>query len=222
MSKIRIAALVSGGGTNLQAVIDQIEAGNIPASIEVVVSSREDAYALERARRHGIEHLYIGSKNFPNLKERNNKLKKILEEREIDLILLAGYMQILGGSIIEKYRNRIINIHPSLIPSFCGQGFYGEHVHRAVLEYGVKVTGATVHFVDEGTDTGPIILQKAADVEAGDTVESLAKRVLAAEHELLPLAVKLFAEGRLLVEGRIVRIKGGYFIGEACFDQRIR
>ena len=208
MSKIRIAALVSGSGTNLQALIDQIEIGNIPASMEVVLSNREDAYALERAKRHGIEGIYIGSKNFPNLKERNDRLERILEERKIDLILLAGYMQILEGTIIEKFRNRIINIHPSLIPSFCGQGFYGEHVHRAVLEYGVKVTGATVHFVDEGADTGPIILQKSVVVEAEDTVEQLAKRVLAVEHELLPLAVRLFAEGKLVVEGRKVKIKG--------------
>ncbi|SHJ68039.1 formyltetrahydrofolate-dependent phosphoribosylglycinamide formyltransferase [Geosporobacter subterraneus DSM 17957] len=222
MSKIRIAVLVSGGGTNLQAVIDQIERGNIPAVIEMVISNRKDAYALERARRHGIESIYIGSKNFPNLKERNYRLEKILEERKIDLIILAGYMQILEGHIIEKYRNRIINIHPSLIPSFCGQGFYGEYVHRAVLEYGVKLTGATVHFVDEGADTGPVILQKAVEVQEEDTVESLAKRVLTLEHELLPLAVKLFAEGRLMVEGRKVRIKGGYSIGETGFNQCIR
>lgn len=222
MSKIRIAVLVSGGGTNLQAVIDQIERGNIPAVIEMVISNRKDAYALERARRHGIEAIYIGSKNFPNLKERNYRLEKILEERKIDLIILAGYMQILEGHIIEKYRNRIINIHPSLIPSFCGQGFYGEHVHQAVLEYGVKLTGATVHFVDEGADTGPVILQKAVEVQEEDTVESLAKRVLTLEHELLPMAVKLFAEGRLMVEGRKVRIKGGDSIGETGINQCIR
>ncbi|MEW9121748.1 MAG: phosphoribosylglycinamide formyltransferase [Thermotaleaceae bacterium] len=207
MPKIRIAVLVSGGGTNLQTLIDQIEKGTIDGSLEVVISSKEDAFALERAHNHGIEGIYVGKKNFPNLKERNHKIIEILEKKKIDLIVLAGYMQIIDREIVERYPNRIINIHPSLIPSFCGPGYYGERVHQAVLDYGAKITGATVHFVDEGTDTGPVILQKSVMVQEDDNEETLAARVLEAEHELLPYAVKLFAEGKLRVEGRKVRIQ---------------
>ncbi|MFZ5966872.1 MAG: phosphoribosylglycinamide formyltransferase [Bacillota bacterium] len=206
MSKIRIAVFVSGGGTNLQSLIDSIEAGWIPGSIELVLSSKENVYALERAKKHGIEGVYIGKKNYPNIEERNHKILDLLKEREIDCIVLAGYMSIIGREIVGAYQNRIINIHPSLIPSFCGHGYYGESVHQAVLEYGAKITGATVHFVDEGMDTGPVILQKSVEVQDDDTVETLAKRVLAVEHELLPRAVKLFAENRLKIEGRRVRI----------------
>jgi phosphoribosylglycinamide formyltransferase-1 len=207
MSKINIAVFVSGGGTNLQSIIDHIEAGNINGTIQIILSSREDAYALQRAQRHGIQGIYMGKKNYPDLKERNEKIMELLNEKKIDLIVLAGYMSILDKEVVETYRNRIINIHPSLIPSFCGKGFYGEKVHKAVLEYGVKITGATVHFVDEGTDTGPVILQKAVPVKDDDTVETLAKRVLTVEHELLPRAIKLFAEQKLKIEGRRVRIE---------------
>lgn len=207
MSKIKIGVLVSGGGTNLQTLIDHIENGEIPGEIKIVISSKKDAYSLERAKKHHIEGIYIGKGNYPNLKERNEKIIQLLEEKEIDLLVLAGYMSILTEDMVKKYERRIINIHPSLIPSFCGKGFYGERVHGAVLEYGAKVTGATVHFVDEGTDTGPVILQRAVYVEENDTVESLAKRVLEVEHELLPEAVKLFAQGRLKIEGRKVRIE---------------
>ncbi|QXM05279.1 phosphoribosylglycinamide formyltransferase [Crassaminicella indica] len=208
MSKINIAVLVSGGGTNLQALIDHIENGYIDGKIEVVISSKEDAYALKRAKKHGIEGIYIGKNNYYSLKERNLKILEILEEKQIDLIVLAGYMSILDEKLVKRYKNRIMNIHPSLIPSFCGKGFYGKKVHQAVIDYGVKLTGATVHFVDEGTDTGPVILQKSVDVKDDDTVEDLAKRVLAIEHEILPMAVKLFAEGKLKVTGRKVRIGG--------------
>lgn len=201
-----MAVFISGGGTNLQAMIDHIEKGVIPGKIEVVISSREDAYGLVRAKKHGIEGIYIGKKNYPDGEERENKILAVLEEKKVDLIVLAGYMNVLGKKLVEKYRNRIINVHPALIPSFCGNGFYGERVHQAVLDYGVKVTGATVHFVDEGTDTGPVILQKAVEVKDEDTVQTLAKRVLEIEHELLPKAIQLFAEGKLVIEGRKVRI----------------
>ncbi len=207
MSKINIAVLISGGGTNLQAIIDGIESGFIPAKIAVVISSREDAYGLKRAEAHGLEICYIGAGNYPDPNLRTEKILDVLRKKQIDLVVLAGYMSILDQKIVEAYRNQIINIHPSLIPSFCGKGFYGKRVHQAVLDYGAKVTGATVHFVDEGTDTGPIILQKAVEVKENDTAETLAQRVLVVEHELLPLAVKLFAEGRLHVEGRRVQIK---------------
>ncbi|MCT4619307.1 MAG: phosphoribosylglycinamide formyltransferase [Marinisporobacter sp.] len=207
MSKINIAVLVSGGGTNLQSIIDHVEAGNINGKIEVIISSKKDAYALKRAENHGIEGVYMGKGNFPDLKERNSRILEILEEKEIDLIVLAGYMSILDENMVGKYKNRIINIHPSLIPSFCGKGFYGKKVHEAVLEYGVKLTGATVHFVDEGTDTGPVISQKSVEVKDDDTVEDIAKRVLGVEHEILPLAVKLFCEKKLEVVGRRVIVK---------------
>ncbi|WZL73931.1 phosphoribosylglycinamide formyltransferase [Clostridiaceae bacterium 35-E11] len=207
MSKIKIAVFASGSGTNLQAVIDHIEKGNIYGEIAVILSNKQEAYALERGKKHGIESIYIGRKNVPNEEERNNhKIIEILKSKNIDLIVLAGYMNILGKDLVEEYKHRIINIHPSLIPSFCGKGFYGEKVHKGVLEYGVKITGATVHFVDEGTDTGPVILQKAVEVKDTDTAETLAKRVLEVEHQLLPMAVKLFAEGKLKIEGRKVKI----------------
>ena len=209
MSKIRIAVLASGGGTNLQSVIDGIESGDIPAKIDVVISGNSQAFALDRAERHGIKGVYIGKINYPNLFERNSMLKELLLERKIDLVVLAGYMGILDRDLIQEFENRIMNIHPSLIPSFCGKGFYGERVHRAVIDYGAKITGATVHFVDEGTDTGPIILQESVQVLEDDTVESLAQRVLAVEHRLLPQAVKYFAEGKLEIEGRTVRIMKG-------------
>lgn len=207
MPKVNIAVLVSGGGTNLQAIIDHIEKGNIDGRIELVISSKENAYALERAQKCKVEGIYIGKKNYPDLKTRSKKIIEILNEKKIDLIVLAGFMSILDKEIVHMYKNRIINVHPSLIPSFCGKGYYGEKVHEAVLNYGVKVTGATVHFVDEGTDTGPVILQKTVQVKDDDTVDSLSKRVLTVEHEILPLAVKLFCEERLEVIGRRVTMK---------------
>jgi len=210
MSVKRIAVLVSGRGSNLQTIIDNTQNGNINGKIEVVISNKQDAYALERAGRHDIEGIYIGKGNYPDLSERNDKLIEILREKKIDLIVLAGYMSILNEKIVQLFTNRIINIHPSLIPSFCGKGFYGERVHKAVLEYGVKLTGATVHFVDEGADTGPVIIQKAVEVDFADTVETLSKKVLKLEHELLPLAVKLFCEDKLQVEGRRVKIVNNY------------
>ncbi|HHW69765.1 MAG TPA: phosphoribosylglycinamide formyltransferase [Clostridiales bacterium] len=201
-----LAVLISGGGSNLQALIDNIEAGNINAQIGVVISSRKDAYGLVRAQKHGIPTYYISKKDYKDMDAFNRVLIKKLEEYNTDFIVLAGYLNILSSDIIKKYPNRIINVHPSLIPSFCGKGYYGMRVHQSVLDYGVKISGATVHFVDEGTDTGPIILQKPVEVYYDDDVESLSKRVLEVEHELLPKAVSLLVEGKLVVEGRKVKI----------------
>lgn len=207
MSGVKIAVLVSGGGTNMQAIIDEIEKGNIKGNIEIVISSKDTAFALTRAANYGIEGVCIGKDNFPDAHKKTEEIMRILEEKKIELVVLAGYMSILDNKLIEKYENRMINIHPSLIPSFCGKGYYGTKVHEAALEYGVKVSGATVHFVDEGTDTGPIILQEAIEVKTEDTVETLAQRVLEVEHRIFPKAIKLFCEGKLIVEGRRVIIK---------------
>lgn len=205
----KIAVLVSGGGTNLQAIIDRIESGALKnVSISVVISNKKDAYALERAKKHGIKGEYISPKEFASREEFNQALLNCLQEYEADLVVLAGYLVIVPENVIAAYRNRIINIHPSLIPSFCGDGFYGLKVHEAVLARGNKVTGATVHFVDEGTDTGPIILQKAVSVKEGDTPELLQRRVMEeAEWNILPEAIQLIANDEIEVEGRLVRRK---------------
>jgi len=207
MSITRVGVLVSGGGTNLQALMDAIETQGIPAQIEVVISNKEKAFALERARKKGIPAIYINPKKFFARDDYDQQIKHIMDEKKIDLIVLAGYLSILGKKFVQSYQNRIINIHPSLIPSFCGPGFYGDRVHQAVLDYGVKVSGATVHFVDEGTDTGPIILQECVPVLQDDDIRSLANRVLKVEHRILPKAVKLFAEGRLQIISRRVFIR---------------
>lgn len=205
---LRLAVLVSGGGTNLQAIIDSIENKTITnAKIVTVISNNKNAYALERAGKHGIEGLCISPRDYENREAFHQALLKALEERKVDLIVLAGYLVVIPGEMIRKYRNRIINVHPSLIPSFCGTGYYGLKVHEAALARGVKVTGATVHFVDEGTDTGPIILQKAVAVEPGDTPEVLQRRVMEqAEWKLLPAAIDLIANGRITVDGSRVII----------------
>jgi phosphoribosylglycinamide formyltransferase-1 len=200
LRKVRIAVLVSGGGTNLQALIDAVDKGDISGEIAAVLSDRENAYGLERARKHGIKAIYIERKQLAE------RLITELQKLNIELVVLAGFLSILDRELVKAYEGRIINIHPSLIPSFCGMGFYGERVHKAALEYGVKVSGATVHFVDEGTDSGPIILQEAVPVYFDDTAETLAARVLQVEHRLLPAAVGLFCEGRLRIEGRKVNI----------------
>jgi len=208
MAEKRIAVLASGRGTNLQSVIDGIKNGNINnAALQLVVSDNERAYALERAMANGIEALWINPRTFKGSEDYNDAILEALRKRRIDLVVLAGYMKILSAAFVRAYRDAIINIHPSLIPSFCGSGYYGERVHREVLEYGVKVTGATVHFVDEGTDTGPIILQQAVEVLQEDTVDSLAKRVLRIEHILLPRAVDLYCRGCLRKEERRVIIE---------------
>lgn len=185
----RVAVLISGGGTNLQAIIDRLAAGELPhVELALVVSSRKNAGGLDRADRAGIKHVYIGKENF------EQDLIKLLEEHEIDIIVLAGFLKILSGDFVSRYPDRIINVHPSLIPSFCGDGFYGLRVHEAALSYGVKVTGATVHFVNEVTDGGKIIAQRAVDVKDGDTPEILQRRVMEeAEWKLLPAAVEKVA-----------------------------
>ena len=198
---LEVVVLVSGGGTNLQAVIDAIEEGRITNTrITGVLSKNKNAFALERAKRHGIAGRCISPKDFASREEFNKEFMEAVDSWKPDLIVLAGFLVVIPPAMIEKYRNRIINIHPSLIPSFCGTGFYGLKVHEAALARGVKVVGATVHFVDEGTDTGPIILQKAVEVKAEDTPEVLQKRVMEqAEWKLLPQAINLIANGRVSV-----------------------
>ncbi len=207
---LKLAVLVSGGGTNLQAIIDAISAGKITnACISVVISNNANAYALERARAHGIEALCISPKDFESREAFNQAFLDKLNSCNVDLVVLAGFLVVLPEMMIKEYTNRIVNIHPSLIPSFCGKGFYGLKVHEGVLARGVKVTGATVHFVDEGTDTGPIILQKAVEVEQGDTPEVLQRRVMEqAEWVILPKAIDLIANGKVSVEdGHVIIAK---------------
>lgn len=194
---LNIAVCVSGDGTDLQSIIDACEAGKINGQIRLVISNRKKAYGLERARLHGIQAEWI--------KDEDEILKRF-EEEKIDVVVLAGYLAIVGDKLIEQYKNRIINIHPSLIPSFCGPGFYGMHVHEAVFKRGVKVSGATVHFVTGEVDGGPIILQRAVDISDLETPEDIQARVLEIEHEILPEAVALYCEGRVSVENERVKI----------------
>ncbi len=206
---LKLAVCVSGGGTNLQAIIDAIDNGAVSnAKIEVVISNNPNAYALERAAKHGIPAVCVSPKEFESRERFNQAFMEKLDAYGVDLVVLAGFLVVVPEQIIEKYRSRIINIHPSLIPSFCGKGYYGLKVHEGVLARGVKVTGATVHFVDEGTDTGPIILQKAVEVLEGDTPEILQKRVMEqAEWIILPQAIHLIANGKVSVEDGQVRIR---------------
>ena len=206
---LRVGVMVSGGGTNLQAILDAIDSGKITnAKVEVVISNNPGAYALERARNHGIEAVCISPKSFENRAAFNEAFLKKTDEYDLDLIVLAGFLVTIPEEMIRKYRNKIINIHPSLIPSFCGKGFYGLKVHDAVLARGVKVTGATVHFVDAGTDTGPIILQKAVKVKDGDTSKELQRRVMEkAEWKILPEAINLIANDKITVTDGIVSLK---------------
>ena len=204
---IKLAVCVSGGGTNLQAIIDAIDSGRITnARIEVVISNNANAYALERADRNGIKNICISPKDFDTREAFNDAFLKELDSYNVDLVVLAGFLVVIPPEMIKKYRNRIINIHPSLIPSFCGTGYYGLKVHEGVLSRGVKVTGATCHFVDEGTDTGPIILQKAVEVEQDDTPEVLQRRVMEqAEWIIMPKAIDLIANGKITVEdGKVI------------------
>lgn len=205
---LKIGVMVSGGGTNLQAIIDKIESGYLKnCSIVTVVSSRRGAYALERAKKHGIPTKCFIKKDFPTIADYDAALIEHFRKYNVDLIVLAGFLSMIGEKLIEKYKNRIINVHPSLVPSFCGKGFYGIIPHQKAIEYGVKVTGATVHFVELEYDSGPIILQKAVYIREDDTPETLQRRVMEeAEWEILPEAIKLFSEGKLVVEGRKVRI----------------
>ena len=211
MSGTRIAVLVSGGGTNLQALIDAQGRGELsPGVLSTVISSRADAYALERARAAGIPGYVVARKDYASNREMTLALVSRLLSLDIGLVVLAGFMHILTEEMVQAYPNAILNVHPALIPSFCGAGYYGLRVHQAALDYGVKVTGATVHFVNEQPDGGPIVLQKAVDVLPGDTPETLQRRVMEqAEWHILPRAVGLFCQGRLRVEGRNVTIIQG-------------
>ena len=204
----KIAVLVSGGGTNLQALIDAQHRGEIiNGEIALVVSSSPTAYALERAAKAGIDTIVVNKADYTDRHEMTRALVAQLQERSIDLVVFAGFMYILTEEITQAFQNRMMNVHPALIPSFCGEGYYGLHVHEKALEYGVKLSGATVHFVSEECDGGPIILQKAVPVEEGDTPETLQRRIMEqAEWNILPEAVSLFCQDRLQVDGRIVHI----------------
>ena len=202
-----IAVFISGGGTNLQAIINATENKEINAKIKLVFSNKKNAYGLERAKKANIETLYLNRKNFSKSEEYDEEILKVLKEKDIDLIVLAGYLGILTSKIISNYRGRIINIHPSLIPSFCGSGFYGEHVHKAVIKKGVKITGATTHFVDEIID-GAIIMQDTVPVQMNDDYKSIAAKVLEVEHKILVKTVKAFCENRIIFK------ENGAFITE--------
>lgn len=205
---LNIAVLVSGGGTNLQALIDAEKEGRIPnGRIVCVISSSDKAFALERAKKNNINTFVISHRNYSSQEKFDEALLSKLKEEKADLVVLAGFLSILGDTVTANYKNRIINVHPSLIPSFCGPGYYGLRVHREALKYGVKVTGATVHFVNGVVDGGAIILQKAVNIEEGDTPEILQKRVMEqAEWKLLPRAVSLFCDGKLSIEDGKVKI----------------
>lgn len=205
---LNVVVMVSGGGTNLQAILDAVEDGRIRnTKICAVISNNAGAYALERAKNHGIPGTVISPKQFASREAFNEAFLEEVEKLQPDLIVLAGFLVVIPPAMIRRYPNRIINIHPSLIPSFCGTGYYGLKVHEAELERGVKVAGATVHFVDEGTDTGPIILQKAVEVKKGDTPEILQRRVMEeAEWKILPRAIQLIADGKVRVTGKIAEV----------------
>lgn len=201
---IGIAVLVSGRGSNLQAIIRAIQKGEINGEIKIVVSDNPDAYALTRARKQNIPTAAVHFKKFQQKKDYEDEILKLLNQNSVDLIVLAGYMRIIGSAMIQKYRHRMINIHPSLLPSFPGL-----HAQKQAICYGVRVSGCTVHFVDEGMDTGPIILQKAVEVRQDDTEETLSNRILKYEHRLLPKAIQLFAEGKIQVKENTVYLKKG-------------
>lgn len=190
---LNIAVLISGGGSNLQSIIDGCESGYINGIVKLVISNKDNVYGLERATKHNI-------KTF--VEEEDEKIIDLLNKENIDLVVLAGYLKIISPKFVEAFRNKIINIHPSLIPAFCGEGYYGKKVHESVISYGVKLSGATVHFVDEGADTGPIIMQKSVEVKVDDTPQSLSERVLTVEHEILKESVRLYCDNKLTLNGR--------------------
>jgi len=201
---VNIVVLVSGRGTDLQSIIDAVEEGWLKVDIQAVISDKEDAYALERAKQHGIPTYVLSKKVLKS--EFQEALLNLLTMLSPDLVVLAGFLTILSPQVVERFPQKIINIHPALLPSFCGKGFYGMKVHEAVYESGVKYTGCTVHFVDAGVDAGPIILQEVVKVDDDDTPETIAEKVLEVEHRLLPTAIKLISEGRVVLEGRRVRV----------------
>jgi phosphoribosylglycinamide formyltransferase-1 len=199
---LRVGVLASGRGSNFQALVEAAEAGRLPAAIVVLISDRGTAPALDIARAHGVEALVLDPKQYPSREAHEKAIVAALEERQVGLVCHAGYMRILTASYVEHFRGRAFNIHPSLLPAFPGL-----HAQRQALEHGVRVAGATVHFVDEGVDTGPIVLQAAVPILPGDTEETLSRRILAEEHRIYPEAVRLFAEGRLQIAGRLVHIR---------------
>ena len=199
---VNIGVLASGRGTNLQAIIEAIKEGRIEGKIGIVISDNRDAFALKRAKQNNIETEYINFKSFKNRENYDKKIVECLKEKDVDLVVLAGYMRILSSHFIEMYKNRIMNIHPALLPSFPGL-----HAQKQAVEHGAKISGCTVHFVDEGVDSGPIILQKAVEVSDDDTEESLAERILKEEHQIYPQAIQLFSEDRLAIKGRRVFIR---------------
>jgi len=204
--RMNLAVFVSGSGTNLQAIIDAVAGGKLSADIKLVLSSRPDAFALQRAEKHGIPAVYLSSKEFDSREKFVRTMMDALERHQVDFIALAGYMRRVPPEVVQKFKNRITNIHPALLPAFGGKGMYGIRVHRAVIEYGCKVTGVTVHIVDEEYDRGPIVAQRCVPVLDDDTPETLAARVLEVEHQLYPEVLQLFAEGKVIVEGRRVKI----------------
>lgn len=203
--KLRLAVLLSGSGTTLQNIIDQSASGTLDAEVVCVVSSRSKAFGLDRAARHDIPNTAITARDYPDSAARNGAIWDFIRPHKVDLVVLAGYMSLLA--VPGDFANRIINVHPALIPAFSGQGMYGHHVHEAVVDYGAKITGATVHFVDDAYDQGPIILQEAIPVQDGDTADSLAERVQALERKIYPKAIQMIAEGRVRVEGRRVFVR---------------
>lgn len=202
MNKMKIAVLISGSGTNLQAIIDHVENEDIPAELALVISNIPEAYGLVRAKKYNIPTSIIEHKKYPSREDFDKEIVSVLKKHNIDLVVLAGYMRIITPYFVKNFKNRIINIHPAILPSFPGT-----HAQKQAFDYGVKITGCTIHFVDEGTDTGPIILQSAVPVMDGDTLEILTARILKEEHKNLPLAIKYFVEGKLEIKGRKVFIR---------------
>lgn len=200
---LNIGVLASGRGSNFQSIIDEIDEGRVEASIKLLITDKADAFAIERAKKHSIEHIYLNPKDFPDRDAFYSKIASELNKRDVELVALAGFMRVVRKPLIDAFPNRIMNIHPALLPSFPGL-----HGQKQAFDYGVKISGCTVHFVDEGMDTGPIIIQAAIPVSPEDTEETLSERILNSEHMIYPEAIKLYAEGRLSVEGRIVKIKG--------------
>jgi len=201
---LRLAVLLSGNGTSLENVFEHIDSGALDAEVAVIIASKEKAYGLERARRHGVPAIAVPRKQYPDAKEFNDRLHAVLDAHAVDLVALLGFLSLF--ELRGRYEGRTINVHPALIPAFCGPGLYGQRVHEAVLASGVKISGATVHFSDAEYDHGQIILQEAVPVEENDTVDTLAARVMAAERRLVPRAIQLFAEGRIQIEGNRTRI----------------
>ncbi len=217
MKSLNLAVLASGRGSNFQAIIDEIESGRLNAIVKVLIVDNPDAYAIERARKHSIEHLCLRPEDFGSKDEYFSAITEELKKRDVELVILAGFMRIVGKPLIEAYRNRIMNIHPALLPSFPGL-----HGQRQALEYGVRISGCTVHFVDEGMDTGPIIIQAAVPVLPDDTEETLSERILRLEHRIFPEAIRLYSEGRLKVMGRRVLIDGYKFRDEFIVNPPLR